>query len=169
MFLAEVEDIRKLVSMRTIQVIILTAISVIACQIVKFVVFSIRDKKPVWKALMTTGGWPSSHTSAVMTLIISLGVFQMWDNGAFDYSFAVSFAFGFIVIHDAMGVRLEASKHAAILNKMVEDNSLEERQEMGFGRKGQLKELLGHKRFEVLLGAIFGSLVALIGILVILF
>lgn len=165
-FLAEVDELRFLINIRTIQVIILISISVFSCQIIKFINFSIREKRAVISALFTTGGWPSSHTSGVITLVISLGIFQMTDMGTFDYSFAVAVTYGFIVIHDAMGVRLEASKHAAILNKMVENEPMEEKTKLGFGKKGELKELLGHKRFEVLLGVLYGALVAVIGVII---
>lgn len=156
-----------LMGTRTIQVIIISITSMLLCQIVKFIIFSVKDKKMVWAALFTTGGMPSSHTSCVTSLVISLGFLQLHDLGYLDYSFAIALIFAMIIIHDAMGVRLEASKHAKILNHMMKDESLEERKNIGFGEKGFLKELLGHKGIEVIGGLIFGILVAVIGCLII--
>ena len=55
-----------------------------------------------------------------------------------------------VTIHDAMGVRYEASKHAIILNKMVDNLSDEEKMDLGFGKNGKLKEMLGHSGTELL-------------------
>lgn len=95
-----------------------------------------------------------------MTLVTSLFCFQLHDISGLDWSFAVALIFAIVTIHDAMGVRLEASKHAQILNNLAKDMPMEEKQSIGFGKKGFLKEMLGHKFFEVLggmlLGIIFG-------------
>ena len=62
-----------------------------------------------------------------------------------------------------MGVRLEASKHAKILNNLTSDMTVEEKKTLGFGKKGSLKEMLGHKSFEVAGGVFFGILRGVIG------
>lgn len=157
------EGINHLISVRAIQVIILSAISMTLCQILKFIIFSVKEKKMVYKSLITTGGMPSSHTASVTTLVISLGLFQYHDTNGLDYSFAVALVFAMIVIHDAMGVRLEASKHAKILNNLVKHEDVETKKQLGFGNKGYLKELLGHKGFEVIGGFLFGTMISLIG------
>ncbi len=161
------DDLESLMSLRTIQVIILGIISMFLCQFLKFMIFSIRNKKIMFSTLFTTGGMPSSHTATVTTLIVSMGMLQMHDNGNLDYSFAVALVFGMIVVHDAMGVRLEASKHAKILNNLVSAEDIKTKQDLGFGKKGKLKELLGHKGFEVLGGFVFGLIVGIIGYFVI--
>ena len=71
-----------------------------------------------------------------------------------------------IVLHDAMGVRLEASKHAKILNNLASDMTYEEKLELGYGEKGSLKEMLGHRAIEVLGGIIVGILVGIIGFII---
>lgn len=162
-----VEQLFDQINTRTGQILIICAISLFSTQLMKFIFMSIRHKKPVWFALWTTGGMPSSHSSTVVSLVTSLGVFQLYDSQRFDYSFAVAIVFAIIVLHDSMGVRLEASKHAIILNKVVENEPSEIRKELGFGKKGQLKELLGHKPVEVLMGCFYGVFVACIGCFII--
>ena len=97
----------------------------------------------------------------ILTLII--GMLQFHDLGYPDWVFAVAFVFAVITVHDAMGVRYEASKHAIILNNMVVNLSEEEKADLGFGKKGRLKEMLGHRYTEVLGGILVGIIVALIG------
>lgn len=157
------DELTDLIGLRAIQIIILSIISLTVCQLLKVLLFSIRDKKLAVNALFTTGGMPSSHTGTVITLVISLGIFQFNDLGSLDFSFAVALIFAIVTIHDAMGVRYEASKHAKILNNLVADEELEVKRQLGFGKKGKLKELLGHKIVEVIGGLIVGTLVGIVG------
>ncbi len=163
MFLDAATELKNLVTTRAMQILIISIISMLLAQLIKFVFYSIRYKKPVWRLLVSTGGFPSSHTSFCIALCISLGMFQWRELNSLDWSFAVAVVFSAITIHDAFGVRLEASKHAIILNNLVEDLTEEERQELGFGKKGKLKEMLGHKINEVLGGIIVGVAVGIAG------
>lgn len=148
------------------QTLIICAISLFSCQLIKFLVMSFRAKKFLWNSLWTTGGMPSSHTSTVVTLVTCLGIFQISHDGRIDYSFVVAFVFAVIVIHDAMGVRLEASKHAHILNNIVKEETNEVKKDLGYGKQDKLKELLGHKPVEVFIGGLYGVIVAIIGCLI---
>lgn len=171
MFLTEtnngVDELLSLVNQRAFQIIWLCVISMLLCQILKFVIMSIRSKELLWHCLISTGGFPSSHTSTCITLTVSLLLFQLHDlEGKIDWSFAVAIIFSSIIIHDAMGVRLEASKHAKILNHLTSDIPADEKKQIGFGKKVNLKEMLGHKGVEVLGGIILGVLIAVIGFFV---
>lgn len=150
-------------------ILIILAISLFAmalCQVAKFVIYSIKFKKPVWYYLISTGGFPSSHSSFCVALCVSLGLFQFNVLGGLDWSFPVAVVFSMIVLHDAMGVRLEASKHAKILNNLTSEMTYEEKLELGFGEKGSLKEMLGHRAIEVLGGIIVGAVIGLAGFLI---
>lgn len=158
------EELLALVNQRALQIICLCAISMVLCQVLKCVILSFRERRMVWHALYTTGGFPSSHTCTCVTLVVSLFLFQLHDlNGKIDWSFAVAVIFSVIVIHDAMGVRLEASKHAQILNHLTEDMTEEQKKNIGFGRKLKLKEMLGHKGFEVVGGLFLGFAIGVAG------
>lgn len=164
------DDIRDIVNQRALQVLLISLFSMFFTQFVKFGIYSIKRKKFMWRFLISTGGFPSSHSAFCVTLCISLGILQWYELQALDWTFAVSVVFSCIIIHDAMGVRYEASKHATILNNLTADKSMEERQELGFGKKGILKELLGHKGLEVLGGIAIGIIIGILGsLLVILF
>ncbi|MDE7162176.1 MAG: divergent PAP2 family protein [Anaeroplasmataceae bacterium] len=153
----------KIINTRAIQITCICLVSMLICQIIKFVILTIRNKKFVWKYMFITGGFPSSHSCLCLTLTTSLFLFQMHDINGLDWSFAVAVVLSLITLHDAMGVRLEASKHAVILNNLVKDVPIEEKEALGFGKKGFLKELLGHKAFEVFGGAILGMLLGISG------
>lgn len=156
-----------IISTRAVQIIFISLVSLFLAQFIKFVIISIKEKKFDWKLLVSTGGFPSSHCALVVTLCVTLGMFQYHDlDGNLDWSFAVALILSVIIIHDAMGVRLEASKHAKILNNLAADMTEEEKKELGYGKKGRLKEMLGHKGVEVLGGIIFGAIIGLIGFLI---
>ncbi len=163
------EEVRKIITTRAMQVILISTIAMLMCQIIKFTIYSIKYKKPMWKIAGSTGGFPSSHSGLCVALCVSLGMFQYHDlDGQLDWSFAVAVMITTVVIHDAMGVRLEASKHARILNRIAEMEGLsdEEKIDLGYGKKGHLKEMLGHKGVEVLGGVFIGAVVAIIGVLI---
>ncbi len=163
----EWEKIQNMITLRAMQILIICCTALGLCQILKFSILSIRRKKAEWGLLISTGGFPSSHSALCISLCISLGMFQWHDlEGKLDWSFAVAVVISVIIVHDAMGVRLEASKHAKILNNMAEDMSEEERKKLGYGKKGYLKEMLGHKGLEVFGGILLGALTGLIGFLI---
>jgi len=72
--------------------------------------------------------------------------------GADTALFGMSFAFALVVMSDAAGVRQAAGKQAKILNALMSTHF----QDGEFNEK--LKELIGHKPLEVLIGAILGVL-----------
>jgi acid phosphatase family membrane protein YuiD len=114
--------------------------------------------------LISSGGMPSAHTSAVTSLATSIGLTQGWDSP----SFAIATIFGIIVMYDATGVRRHAGMHAQVLNQLVDDFALllnELRhltQKPSAESRVKLKEILGHQPIEVFTGAWFGILIALV-------
>ena len=129
-------------------------------QVIKFVTWSIKSKKFFVRALISTGGWPSSHCALVTALAFSTLALLDYKINLF---FALAIVVSIIIVHDAMGVRLEASKHAEILNDINEELSEKGLVQL---RKKPLKERLGHEPFEVLGGIILGVAVALVGCLI---
>ncbi|MDT7879368.1 MAG: divergent PAP2 family protein [Candidatus Hydrothermia bacterium] len=133
--------------------VLLTAIiGSLSAQILKLIINYINHKKLDFRILFSTGGMPSSHSASVMSLSMAVG----FEEGFKSNLFAICLFFSFIVMYDAAGIRRAAGKQAEILNKIIED--------LYAGRKTdeKLKELLGHTPIEVLIGAIWGIIVALI-------
>lgn len=115
----------------------------------------IKERKINLRKFTESGGMPSSHTSSVVSLVTGLGIIDGTDSPIF----ATALVFAIIVMYDAAGVRRAAGKQAGVLNRLIhslgkKDNSIKLEEE--------LKELIGHTPFEVLVGALLGFLVALI-------
>ena len=129
--------------------IIIPFLTIILAQAIKFTIESIRDKKLRWGRLFNgNGGMPSSHTSFTFSLVMTIGYLH----GFTSPLFAVALVFSVVVAYDAMGLRMESGKHAVILNKITEELFEGDTKE---GIK-LLKEQLGHKPLEVLMGVILG-------------
>jgi len=107
--------------------------------------------REAWKKLYSTGGFPSSHTATVTALATACGLKFGFDSAFF----AISAVFALVVIYDAFTLRRETGKHAEVLNRILDDFYKYKRIE-----PDQLKELIGHTRFEVFFGCLLGILVA---------
>lgn len=124
------------------------------CQLIKFIIESYKNKDLKWERLFNgSGGMPSSHSSLSFTLTFLL----MFNEGLSSPITAISLVFSLIVCYDAMGVRFESGKQAKILNNIVNDLNTKKKIEYEL-----LKEELGHKPLEVLVGIILSILVSLV-------
>lgn len=133
-------------------------------QLLKFPLNILINHKVEPIIIFSNGGMPSSHSAFVAALTTALAV----EYGIASPYFAIAFVFATITMWDAAGIRYQASKHAQILNILTRDfrllieqikykaNSEDELSE------SPLKELLGHKPTEVMIGAVFGIIVALL-------
>lgn len=97
------------------------------------------------------GHMPSAHTAFVTSLATTVGALD----GIGSSAFGVALCFAIIVIMDALRLRVYMGEHAAYINRLITDLRLDESQ---FPR---LKERVGHKPSEVIVGAIFGFIVTL--------
>lgn len=128
--------------------------SLIMAQIIKFVIESISEKKLVWDRLLNgNAGMPSTHTSFSFSLVILI----LLKHGLTSPLFAISLIFSFIVAYDSMGVRMESGKQAEAINTIVDNVS-----DMAPMSVAKLKEKLGHKPLEVIMGMLLGTIVSVI-------
>jgi acid phosphatase family membrane protein YuiD len=135
------------------QVLIAGAIALFAAQGLKIVTNMAKERRFNFRVVVGTGGMPSSHTALVMAVSTTLGLTEGFGSPLFD----TALVFSSIVMYDATGVRQAAGKQAAILNKMMDEFSATHT-----FTEQRLKELLGHTRLEVLGGALFGVMVAML-------
>ena len=142
------DTFRQTIANNGYEVIICGVLSAFFAQIIKFVLFTVKNKKINFKIFSTTGGMPSSHSAGVMGLSTIVGIL----NGFDSVIFAACLGFSLIIMYDAAGLRRAAGKTAASLNRMMEDFYHHDLQSVG----GKLKELLGHTPLEVFVGALFG-------------
>ena len=124
-------------------------------QIIKFFVVLVRNHRLDWRHILSSGGMPSSHSAFVCACASSVGMMEGWTS----VSFAIAAVVAIVVMYDASNVRRAAGEMAKILNYMME-HWQEMRPE--FFTK-ELKELLGHTPFQVVMGALLGVTVGLGG------
>ncbi len=113
----------------------------------------IKEKKVNFKRFVGSGGMPSTHSALVASLATAVGIETGW-NSAYT---ATAIILACIVMYDASGVRLAASRQAATLNKIIDEMFQE-----GEFHPEHLKELLGHTPIEVIAGATLGVVIAII-------
>ena len=130
--------------------IICPFVSLISCQIIKFIGELIKTRKVNIKRLFNgNGGMPSTHTSFVSAITMFIGFKLGFDTPIFALALVVSF----VISYDGMGVRQESGKQAKAINTLAKEKDLNIK---------YLKEELGHKPREVIVGFIYGTIIAYI-------
>ena len=125
-------------------------------QVLKTIIYAIVNKTLDLKRIVGDGGMPSGHSATVTCLAITAALEYGFDSPVF----AIAGVLAIIVMHDAMGVRLEAGKHAKLLNELWETVMSELNKDVS--TEERLKEFLGHTPSQVVCGALLGLVVALI-------
>lgn len=120
-------------------------------QITKFIVFCLKHGWN-WRYAMTHGHMPSAHTGFIISLVTSIGYYDGLTSG----TFAVAVALAVIVIDDAARLRMYMGDQGRYLNMLIRQLNINEEQ---FPR---LKERVGHRVSEVILGGIYGFLLTML-------
>lgn len=102
--------------------------------------------------MLDSGGMPSSHSSTVMALVVSVGL----QDGSASPAFAIAVVLACVVMYDATGVRLHAGRQAELLNQIV----CEFPPEHPLSTSRPLRDSLGHTPLQVFAGAVLGCIVA---------
>ena len=132
-------------------IVMAALLSWLIAQVIKVILVLVTTKKVDLSRMFGSGGMPSSHSSLVCSLVVMTGRIE----GASSVAFAITFALAVIVMYDAANVRQEAGKHAKMINIIMDQ--IEEKEHIEIDKN--LKELLGHTPFEVIIGAILGCVV----------
>ena len=136
--------------------IIIPLVAVAICQILKFLIEIITNKKvSIIRLLDGAGGLPSSHSTLTSCLTTLIGL----NMGFASPIFALSTVFTLIVMYDAMGIRYETEKQAKVINKITKQIKLDNLN----SELKNLKEEVGHKPIEVYCGLILGIILGIIG------
>ncbi len=132
-------------------IFIIPAVVGIVIQAIKFVVYSLKHG---WKSeyIFTHGHMPSAHTGFVVALVTSVGYYAGINSGGF----AVAVALAIIVIDDAARLRMYLGDQGRYLNMLIQQLNISEKQ---FPR---LKERVGHRVSEIIVGGILGFTLTLI-------
>lgn len=133
----------------------------LCAQVLKVIVYSIRNRKVEIFHIFEDGGMPSGHSATVTALATTSAIIY----GFTSSEFAITAVLAVIVMHDAMGVRLESGKQAHIINEIVQNiNDLFEnlKNEPIEQNVEKLKELIGHTPIQVFFGSLLGLVIGLI-------
>lgn len=133
---------------------ITAVVSWTVAQILKVIIHAIITKTWDFSRLFGDGGMPSGHSATVSSLAAICALTYGFDS----FEFAISGILAIIVCHDAMGVRLEAGKHAKLLNILVDSYEKFSKNELP---EVVLKEFVGHTPLQVATGIILGIFCAL--------
>ena len=114
-------------------------------QVTKFIIFSLKHGWD-WRYAMTHGNMPSAHTGFIISLLTSVGYYEGIHSGAF----AVAMGLAIIVIDDAARLRMYMGDQGRYLNMLIRELKVDDSQ---FPR---LKERMGHRVSEVIIGGIYG-------------
>lgn len=117
-----------------------------------------KQKKLKWHDIFAYSDMPSGHTATVVSLttIIALKL------GLSSAEFGLSLVFMMIVITDAIGLRNYLGQHGKTLNVLVKD--LKEDDFLDNTYPKQLEQI-GHTPLQVLIGALIGAGISVIGFL----
>lgn len=122
-------------------------------QSVKMLCAFSRTRRLDFNYLVSTGGMPSAHSALATGMATSIGLASGFDSPVV----VVAMAFAMVTMFDASTVRRAAGQQARLLNEMIAELFKEHHLS-----EVKLKELLGHTRLEVLMGAVIGILAALL-------
>lgn len=108
----------------------------------------VEHKKVTFSTFLKLGGMPSSHTATVISLCVCMALTEGW----FSNIFAVSGVFAFIIMFDAVKVRLPVEKLTEAFNQL---------QDKVCGKDVQdVKKVEGHTIPEIAGGVLLGAAVA---------
>ena len=109
-----------------------------SAQVIKALIYLIVNGSFEIERLFGDGGMPSGHSATVAAAALMTGFECGFDSPVF----ALAVLLAIIVMHDAMGVRLETGKQAKVINSMVD--VLEELGRQDLSTEEKLKEFVGH-------------------------
>ena len=137
--------------MKNFEIVLIPLIVGITTQLVKFIIYSLRHGLD-WSYIFTHGHMPSMHSALVTSLVIMVGYIE--GVGTAIFAFAVVFAL--IILDDALRIRMHLGDQGRYLNMMVESLELDKE------KYPRLKERVGHRWSEVLVGILIGAFLTVI-------
>lgn len=120
-------------------------------QIIKFIIYSIKHGWDIRYAF-THGHMPSAHTALAVSLMTSVGFYE----GVQDASFAIAVVLAFIIIDDATRLRMHLGDQGRYLNMLIDQLNINEQQ------YPRLKERVGHRTSEVVIGGLLGFVLSVL-------
>jgi acid phosphatase family membrane protein YuiD len=134
------------------KLILIPFLALLIAQLIKVIIDAFKGRFS-WRNLNSYGGMPSSHSAMVAALATIMGLEFGWTSPYF----AISLAFAFLIVRDAVGLRQQLGQHGKILNMLIKD--LPDYKE---DKYPYLQERLGHTYWQALAGILLGILIAIL-------
>lgn len=131
-------------------IIIIPIVVGLFAQSFKFVLFSAKHGLK-WEYFFTHGHMPSAHTAFVISALTSIGYYEGTTSGVF----ALAFIFAFLIIDDALRLRMYLGDQGRYLNMLIDQLPINKK------KFPHLKERIGHRVSEVIIGGAIGFLLTL--------
>ena len=140
------------------KVLIISLCAWAVSQLAKIFVVLVNQRRLDFQTFVN-GGMPSSHSATVSALAVSVGI----ASGFNSVEFAIATILALVVMFDAASVRRWVGKQAIVLNRIAK--------EIKFRRpvtelEHDLREIVGHTPFQVIIGSLLGIIVAFLGAIV---
>lgn len=112
---------------------------------IKFIIFSWKHGVK-WEYFFSHGHMPSFHTGFVVSTLTSIGYYQGTNSGIFT----LAAIFSIIIIDDALRLRVYLGDQGRYLNRLIQELPIDK------NKFPRLKERIGHRLNEVLIGGVVG-------------
>ncbi|HJA63368.1 MAG TPA: divergent PAP2 family protein [Candidatus Intestinimonas stercoravium] len=136
-------------------ILVLSILAWAAAQVLKVLIGLLVERQLNWKAGISSGGMPSSHSAFVCACATSTGILYGFSSALF----AIAAVVAIVVMYDAANVRRQVGRQAKILNDVIEDLKIEHPDLL----KKKLTEQVGHTPLQVLAGAALGVAIGCVG------
>ncbi len=122
-------------------------------QLTKMSIALLQGKGLDFRYMVSSGGMPSAHSAVVTALATTVGMTQ----GIGSALFGATVILAMIVMYDAAGVRQSVSQQSVVLNRIVRELRL---RHSITSLEADMRELIGHTPFQVIVGAVSGLALA---------
>lgn len=122
----------------------------IITQLTKFVIYSFKHGFK-WHYIMTHGHMPSAHSAFAISVLITTAYVEGVGSG----TFVVAIALGFLILDDALRLRMYLGDQGRYLNMLVK--TLVDETNLKKKDFPRLKERIGHRKLEVIVGLSYGA------------
>jgi len=122
----------------------------LGAHIVKYIISSIKkEKQSIRSYLFISGGMPSAHSAAVVSMATIIGL----KDGISSGLFGLATLFAIIVMYDAMKVRRSSGEQGMVLLKLIKQTKL---------KTALPRVAKGHTPLEVGFGALLGAVIGVV-------
>ena len=141
------------------QVFVISVCAWAVAQLIKVCVVLIKERYLDLRYFISSGGMPSAHSATVCALATAVAIVQGLDSAAFG----ITAILAIVVMYDAAGVRRAVSRQSIVLNRILKElRDRRPRDEV----EHDLRELIGHTPFQVIIGAALGIATAMLWLII---